>query len=627
MAITGRFEADFTQFSAAVDSAEVKLRSFETGSAKVESALSKMTNAFSGRKIIQDATLMVEAVERLGGTSKLTESELARLGTVAAEAVEKMKALGIEVPASLEKVAAAAKQVAPAATQAGAAMQSMTAQFADANKLLAAFGVGVSVAGVVSFGREVLAAGDHIQKMADQTNLSIAAVQRFQFIAGQSGSSMDSLVGAVQTLQQKLGDNDKGLTGALASLNINLAAFKQLNAYEQMTTLAEAVRAVEDPTARANLAASLFGKTWKEILPAILGGMREVGDQAPIMADDTVKSLDRIGDQMQKTRQQIVTWGGSLITAIETVANTAADAASAFSPEHFGHTSSWLLKYAAEINDPSGLLRALDAVPPATNRAATGIQALSLSAEEATRIEREMTDQVKESIEAHKEEAAAYEKEQAALEALIEARKKQVSDIGAGLFGAKDIEAAQLYADAIGTVSEATRLSTVNREGAQKAADILWKGEQALIIAAADAGVALPPVVELYEKLRIALTANAQAELADAQATAANTAEKKRLNEEMERAYKASGGTDIEGFRGGMSGTGQSPMAPSVGLKPSVFAAGGIAGVNTPGTYNTNVNVSGVLLSNNPSAREELRSFMSEIIGDGVKLSRKISPF
>jgi len=77
-------------------------------------------------------------------------------------------------------------------------------------------------------------------------------------------------------------------------------------------------------------------------------------------------------------------------------------------------------------------------------------------------------------------------------------------------------------------------------------------------------------------------------------ATAANTAEKKRLNEEMERAFKASGGTDLEGFREGLVPTGQSHMQPFVGLKPSVFAGSGISGVNTPGTViNNTFNVNG----------------------------------
>lgn len=105
MAISGKFVADFASFYDAVSKAEVSLRSFETGASKVESSLNRMADSFSGRKIIQDATLMAEAVEQIGGVSKLTESELQRLGGTVGGAVEKMKLMGIEVPPEIQKIA------------------------------------------------------------------------------------------------------------------------------------------------------------------------------------------------------------------------------------------------------------------------------------------------------------------------------------------------------------------------------------------------------------------------------------------------------------------------------------------------------------------------------------------
>src|SRR5262245_38098535 len=103
--LTAHFTADFAKFNDAVKAAEIKLASFETGAGKVGDSLERMANRLSGRKLIQDATLMAEAVQRIGGTSKLTEKELERLGATANEAVAKMKRLGLEVPAGLQKIA------------------------------------------------------------------------------------------------------------------------------------------------------------------------------------------------------------------------------------------------------------------------------------------------------------------------------------------------------------------------------------------------------------------------------------------------------------------------------------------------------------------------------------------
>ena len=104
MPITAKFVADFASFYDAVTKAEGSLRSFETGAGKVETSLNRMVDSFSGRKVVQDAALMVEAVERIGGTAKLTEDELARLQGTVGTAIEKMKAIGIEVPPQIQKI-------------------------------------------------------------------------------------------------------------------------------------------------------------------------------------------------------------------------------------------------------------------------------------------------------------------------------------------------------------------------------------------------------------------------------------------------------------------------------------------------------------------------------------------
>ena len=114
MPITGTFAADFSDFQAAVDAADVRLKGFEESSGRVETALSKMTNGFTGVKVIQDATLMAEAIERAGGVATLTASELATVGAKAEEAAAKIRALGGEVPASIRKVADASRDAASA---------------------------------------------------------------------------------------------------------------------------------------------------------------------------------------------------------------------------------------------------------------------------------------------------------------------------------------------------------------------------------------------------------------------------------------------------------------------------------------------------------------------------------
>ncbi len=349
MAVTAKFTADFSSFIDAIDKAEIALVDFGKGANKVETSLNRMVDNFSGRKLIQEASLMTIAVEKAGGVSTLTAKELQAVGSKADEAADKLRRLGIEVPPGMQKLADSIKQIQNESTKTTNVLSGLEQQ------LLGMFSIGA----VIAFGREILDAGDKIEKMSDQTGLSRAEVQKLQFVAGQSGVAIESLIGAVQNLQVRLGDDNTGAAGAMAKLRINAEAFNKLTTYEQLLALSDAIRSVQDPTEQASIAAALFGKTWKEILPAIKSGMKEVGDQATIMSDETVKSLDRIGDTLKGARQAAIAFGGGFVTAIEGAAFAVGDFFSQFSPDHFGTTNSELLKIAGLLNDPDGLKGAL----------------------------------------------------------------------------------------------------------------------------------------------------------------------------------------------------------------------------------------------------------------------------
>lgn len=400
MALQARFEADFSAFKNAVDQAEVQLKSFDAGAGKVSTSLTRMSNSLSGTKMIQDATLMAKAVENVGGVSALTERELQRVAQQAQQAAEKLRALGQDVPPGIQKIADKFKEVGVA----GRAAQSVVEDLK--NELVGVFTVGA----ITAFGRKVLEAGDIIQKMADQTGLSIEQVQRLQYIAGQSGSSIESLVGAVQNLQQRLGDENSGAAGAMRKLGINADAFGKLNTYAQMTSLAEAVRGVHDPTEQASLAAALFGKTWKEILPAIKAGMEDVGKAATVMGDDTVHQLDAIGDALKASEQTAVAWGGNVVLWINKAGYAFGNMLSAFNPEHFGRMTSMMLQAEGALNDPNGLKGAFSSIKAPAVAAANAIEQVGMSSAKAADLEKTLTESAKASIEVHKQQAEAVKK-------------------------------------------------------------------------------------------------------------------------------------------------------------------------------------------------------------------------
>lgn len=389
MAVNAKFIADFASFYDAVTKAELSLKGFETGAGNVEKSLNKMGNSFSGTKIIQDAHLMTAAMVQAGGMTTLTDKELRKLGATVGEASDKMRRLGIEVPPGFQRISDAADKIGTSARGSTTLLSGMATQLAGM------FTIGAAVA----FGREILNAGDAIKKMADQTGLTYDQVQRLEYIAGQTGVSMSTLVSAIQNLQQRLGDENTGAAGAMKTLGINADAFNKLNTFEQVLQLSTALQSETDVNERASLGAALFGKTWKEVGPAITANMKEIGDQAPKMADATVDALDRTGDAMLRAKAQAISWGAGIVTAIEQVGFEFGNALSIFNPAHFGKSTAEILKMQVALNNgPNGLAGALRNVQPHAKAAIGDIAKFGMSAEDTDKAIKDLNAKINASI-------------------------------------------------------------------------------------------------------------------------------------------------------------------------------------------------------------------------------------
>lgn len=290
MAITGKFIADFSSFQAAVQQAEVSLKSFETGAGKVETSLNRMTDSFSGRKIIQDATLMSEAVERIGGTSKLTEAELARVGRTANEAADKMRAMGIDVPPGLQRIAAETKGID----------STQNALMGTLKSVATAFGIAFSVQQVTAMIGHVVAFASQMTDLSARTGISTTALQLFKFAGDQVGVSIDSTVMAVTQLQNRLAGGDKSAIAALKDLGIGFEDIRKLSPDEQMALIASKIALIPDPAQRTATAMDLMGRSASEVMPLLLSNFGEMAQKARelgvVMSEETVKAMDDLGD-------------------------------------------------------------------------------------------------------------------------------------------------------------------------------------------------------------------------------------------------------------------------------------------------------------------------------------------
>lgn len=292
-ALTGQLLADFSDFTRAVDTAVVTLKSFETGAGQVDKSLTRMVDNFSGRKVIQDATLMAEAVEKIGGVSKLTEEELARVSAKATEAADKLRAMGKDVPAGIQQIADASKQA-----------ETATGGWADSlgkvNNVLGLLGIGVTAAGFVSLGKALFEDADTLERLSDRTAIGVETLQRFRVAGNDAGVSLEAMANGMNKLQKNLSEGTTATTDALGTLHLNLADIRKLSPEDQFYAIAKAIGEVQNPAEQVELAIKLFGKAGAELLPVIKRGFDDVKDSAVGMSRATVEALDHGGDAWTK---------------------------------------------------------------------------------------------------------------------------------------------------------------------------------------------------------------------------------------------------------------------------------------------------------------------------------------
>ncbi len=301
MAITGKFEADFASFLSAVDQADAKLKSFEGDGAKVEKQLTRMGNSLSGTKLIQDAVLMAEAVDRIGGASKLTAEEMARVGSATAEAVAKMRALGVDVPAQLQRVADATHQVTQEAGFASETFGRLVAAFSAANL------IDRGVSALASWTAEAARASNELVDMSGKTGLGIEFLQRMGFVAQQTSTDLASLTNAAFQLGQRIAGGQGSVRKAAEDLGLEWAALRALKPEEQWNAVVAAAEKMTEPQRRNNDLVALFGKTAQEVLPAIAAGYTHIAEQAKVAGEEQVKAVSEAANRWEAFKANLQT--------------------------------------------------------------------------------------------------------------------------------------------------------------------------------------------------------------------------------------------------------------------------------------------------------------------------------
>lgn len=299
MPITGKFIADFTSFTSAVNQATVQLTQLQTGSYNVEKSLQKMTDSFRGKQVIQEAQLMARAIQEAGGTANLTASELQKAGAKAAEAADKMKRMGEEVPPALRQIVAEAEKL------------NRVSAFDKAKDNLQAFG---SAAKTIGAGMTAAFTVPIVGAAAAIAKLGIDAVESENLVSVSFGDMRQAADDWSKQLSKDLGLNEfemRKMAGTLFNMTTAMglsrdAAFKMSTGVAQLAADMASFRNIPIEEALNKIRSGLTGET--EPLKAV--GI--LVDEATVKQEAYRTGIAKTGEELTQQQKVMARWSAIL---------------------------------------------------------------------------------------------------------------------------------------------------------------------------------------------------------------------------------------------------------------------------------------------------------------------------
>ena len=323
MAVNATFKADFSNFLQAIDQAEIALVDFGKGASTVEKQLNRMVDNFSGRKLIQEASLLTIAVEKAGGVAALTAKELQVVGAKANEAAEKMQKLGYEVPKGLQDLADATKKVE-------SGMSGMSSAAASFVGNLAAMAAQFVISHALEFGKAILEDASTLKDLSRQTQISTDELQVLANAMADSGVDAEELGRGMFNLSKRIAKGDDSVAAALQTMGLSLDELRSQEGQELFLTIEKGLAKLQG-SLRDETAATLFGDKLGMAMAGastdIESTMASAQQLNQVLSSESIDALDTFGESIEKATHSLSLIAAQMVGPVAQGFNVVVDAA------------------------------------------------------------------------------------------------------------------------------------------------------------------------------------------------------------------------------------------------------------------------------------------------------------
>jgi hypothetical protein len=200
-----------------------------------------------------------------------------------------------------------------------------------AKAMVSAFAVGA----IIRSTRDLVTYGEKIFDLNKRTGISTDTLQKLDFAATQTGSSLDVFVKSFEKLNKTRSDAMRGLkisADALAVFGLSLTQLKNLSTDEIVSVISDELKRLGGNARQTAAIMDIFGRGGLQLLPLLMDDFdsfgRQLEDMGGIIEKSLIDKLKHTGDQMTNVQFQsramfatMITWAGK---AVEAIGDTAA---------------------------------------------------------------------------------------------------------------------------------------------------------------------------------------------------------------------------------------------------------------------------------------------------------------
>lgn len=179
-----------------------------------------------------------------------------------------------------------------------------------------ALGASLSVGMAVAFTKRIVDLGDQIGKTAKKLGFGAEALQRWQFAAERSGTSLEGVEKGIRRMAKMINDAGHGMityTRTLEELGLTYDDLKGKKPEEQFKIIISRMSLMTDHSKKLAIAQDIFGRSGSDLIPLIndYSNLTEEMENLAVMTDETIAAAERYKDAMTNLETAMVALVGN----------------------------------------------------------------------------------------------------------------------------------------------------------------------------------------------------------------------------------------------------------------------------------------------------------------------------